>query len=228
MPRFAVPENDADRWLRLVSGWRRQLALAPFIARLKDAGVPGFILGMDGAEPPPADTAVECCGGITGLIHGRNGLTRPFEVSGFCLIHLLQHIPSSYGQYTLGSRRGDCHDERKLVYGCLPADDQQAAGVEPKSENLVRGADGEISRDRLREFSGGKVLEHTKLIEAKPNPKRRERFRRDVDEQGFLLGYKRDAADEVNGGVVGMKDDLEFGVRLLKMVEQFAAFLSCG
>ena len=89
----------------------------------------------------------------------------------------------------------------KLVYGCLPADDQQGAGVWPKSENLVSGADGEISRDRLRELSGGKVLEHAKLIEAKPNPKRRERFRRDLDEQGFLLGYERDAADEVTDGL---------------------------
>jgi hypothetical protein len=69
--------------------------------------MPGLILGMDGAEPPPADTAVECCGRIAGLIHGRNGLTRPLEVAGFCLIHLFQHIPSSCGQYTPGTRRAE-------------------------------------------------------------------------------------------------------------------------
>src|SRR5208337_5252886 len=84
----------------LLSGWRRQLSLAPFIARLEDAGVPGLILGMDGAEPPPADTAVESCGRIAGLMHGRNALTRPLEVLGFCLIHLLQHSLSSCPQYT--------------------------------------------------------------------------------------------------------------------------------
>ena len=39
-------------------------------------------------------------------VHGRNGLTRPLEVAGCCLIHLFQHIPSSCGQYTLGTRRG--------------------------------------------------------------------------------------------------------------------------
>jgi hypothetical protein len=82
------------------------LSLAPFVARLEDTDVPGLILGMDGAEPPPADTAVECGDRIAGLIHGRNGLTRPLEVAGFCLIHLFQHIPSSCGQYTPGTRHG--------------------------------------------------------------------------------------------------------------------------
>src|SRR5260370_32650182 len=120
----------------------------------------------------------------------------------------------SRGQYTPGSRRGDRHDERKLARGRLPADDEQAAGVEPKSENLVRGGDGEGSRNCLREFSGRKVFERAKLIEAKPNPKRRERFSRDVDQQGLFLGYERDAADEVSSCVVRMDDDFEFGVRL--------------
>jgi hypothetical protein len=55
---------------------RRQLSLAPFLARLEDAGMAGLILGMDGAEPPPADTAVECCGRIAGLIHGRTACQR--------------------------------------------------------------------------------------------------------------------------------------------------------
>src|SRR5271156_3397444 len=67
------------------------LSLAPFVAWLEDAGVPGLILGVDGAEPPPADAAVETCGRGARLIHRRNGLTRPLEVPGFCLIHLLQH-----------------------------------------------------------------------------------------------------------------------------------------
>jgi hypothetical protein len=63
-------------------------------------------MGVDGAEPPSADAAVESCGRIAGLIHLGNGLTRPLEVPGFCLIHLLQHGPSSCGQYTPASRRG--------------------------------------------------------------------------------------------------------------------------
>jgi hypothetical protein len=87
-----------------------KLSLAPFVAWLKDTGVPSLILGMDGAEPPAAATAVESCGRITGFVHERNGLTRPFEVPGFCLIRLLQHVPSSRGQYTPARRRG-CQKE---------------------------------------------------------------------------------------------------------------------
>src|SRR5580658_9842747 len=71
------------------------LSLAAFFARFEDAGVPTVILGMDGAEPTPADAAVEGCDRIAWLIHGRNALTGPLEVPGFCLIHLLQHGPSS-------------------------------------------------------------------------------------------------------------------------------------
>jgi hypothetical protein len=76
------------------------LSLAPFVARLEDAGVPRLILGVDAAEPPPADAAVEGGGRVAGFVHVRNGLTRPLEVSGFCLIDVLQHGPSSCGQYT--------------------------------------------------------------------------------------------------------------------------------
>jgi hypothetical protein len=111
-----------------------------------------------------------------------------------------------------------------LVCGCLPDDDEQAAGVEPKCENLVRGGDSEVVRNCLREFSGGKVFERAKLIEAKPNPKRRERFSRDVNQEGFCFGNERDAADEVNSGFVRMDEDLELSVRLPKAVEQFEAF----
>jgi hypothetical protein len=68
--------------------------------------VPGLILGMDGAEPPPADTAVESCGRIAGFIQGRNGLTRPLEVPGFCLIHLLQRFPSREGTIHLAVAAG--------------------------------------------------------------------------------------------------------------------------
>src|ERR1700686_1790781 len=68
--------------------------------------MPGFIMGVRGAEPTPANAAVESGGRVAGLIHRRNRLTRPHEVPGFCLIHLLQHGPSSWGQYTLASRRG--------------------------------------------------------------------------------------------------------------------------
>jgi hypothetical protein len=52
-------------------------------------------MSVHGAEPLPAETAVESGVRIAGLIHGRNGLTGPLEVSGFCLILLLQHSPSS-------------------------------------------------------------------------------------------------------------------------------------
>jgi len=96
MTRFRVPFPVGEG----------ELSLATFVARLEDAGVPGRILSVDSAEPSPAVTAVESCGRIAGLVHKRNGLTRPLEVPGFCLIHLLQHIPSSRGQYTPRSRHG--------------------------------------------------------------------------------------------------------------------------
>jgi hypothetical protein len=92
----------APPWVRISFS----LALASFIARLKGAGMPAVIMGMYGAEPPPADPAVERGGRVAGLIHGRNGLARPLEVPGFCLILLLQHGPSSCGQYTPVCRRG--------------------------------------------------------------------------------------------------------------------------
>ena len=98
---------SAESSVLLLLGWRRELTFASFVARIQRTGVPGLIVGMDGAKPSPADTAVESCGRIAGLIHGRNGLTRPLEVPGFCLIHLLQHIPSSCGQYTPVKRLGD-------------------------------------------------------------------------------------------------------------------------
>jgi hypothetical protein len=78
----------------------RGLALAALIARFQGACMPGLVMGVHGAEPTPTDTAVEGRGRVAGLIHWRNSLTRPLEVPGFCLIHLLQHGPSSCGQYT--------------------------------------------------------------------------------------------------------------------------------
>lgn len=63
-------------------------------------------MGVDGAEPSPTNATVEISGRVAGFIHGRDSLTRPLEVPGFCLIHLLQHNPSSRGQYTPGSQRG--------------------------------------------------------------------------------------------------------------------------
>ena len=68
--------------------------------------MPGLILGMDGAEPPPADAAVGCCRRFAGLSHRRNRLTGPLEAPGISLVRLLQHILSSCGQYTPSSRRG--------------------------------------------------------------------------------------------------------------------------
>jgi hypothetical protein len=88
-----------------IAGRLFALSLATLVARIEDACVPGLIFGVRGAEPASADTAVGSCGKIAGLIQGRNGLTSPLEVPGFCLIHLFQHIPSSCGQYTPGSRR---------------------------------------------------------------------------------------------------------------------------
>jgi hypothetical protein len=103
--RFAVPDVHTNSWLGFFS-WRRQLSLAPFLARLEDADVPGLILGVDGAEPPPTDAAVGRCRRIAGLSHRRNRLTGPLEASGISLVRLLQHIPSSCGQYTPSSRGG--------------------------------------------------------------------------------------------------------------------------
>jgi hypothetical protein len=103
---FCSAVNLFEELALLLALWRKQLSLAAFLARLEDADVPGFILGMDGAEPPPADTTAQSCNTIAGLSHGRNGLTGPLDVAGFCSIHLLQHIPSSWAQYTPGSGRG--------------------------------------------------------------------------------------------------------------------------
>jgi hypothetical protein len=83
-----------------------KLALAAFVTRLEGTGVPILVTGMHGAEPPPAAVTVEGGGRVTGLIHGRNGLTRPLEVPGLCLTHLLQYGPSSCGQYTPVGLRG--------------------------------------------------------------------------------------------------------------------------
>ena len=46
------------------------LRFAAFFARFEAAGVPGFILGVDGAEPPAADTAMEGGSSVAGLVHG--------------------------------------------------------------------------------------------------------------------------------------------------------------
>lgn len=75
----------------------KKLGLGTFVARREGAGVPHFIVGVDRAEPPTTDAAVDGCLGIARLVHGRNGLTRPLEVPGFCLIQLLQHVPTSCG-----------------------------------------------------------------------------------------------------------------------------------
>ena len=64
------PDIYSNPWLGFFSVGEGSLRLAPFVARLEGAGVPGLILGMDGTEPPPADTAVESCLRIAGLING--------------------------------------------------------------------------------------------------------------------------------------------------------------
>jgi hypothetical protein len=69
--------------------------LAAFISRLDGAGMPRFILCMDGTEPPAADAAVECSGSIARLVGRRDGLTGPFGIPGFGLFFFLQHCPST-------------------------------------------------------------------------------------------------------------------------------------
>jgi len=54
---------------------------------------------------------------------------------------------------TIGSRRAVCHDERKLVYGCLPADDRQAAGVEPKGKNFLGTLNSTAAPPRILTFT---------------------------------------------------------------------------
>ena len=92
--------------------------------------MPGLILGMDRAEPPPADTAVECCGRIAGLIHGRNGLTRPLAVPGFCFIHLLQLFTARAGSIHLA-----------VAAGCL-----KRVFRKPPSRGLLQLIEGARSR----------------------------------------------------------------------------------
>ena len=99
--RFAVPDVYTNSLAGLLFSWRRQLSLAPFLARLEGADVPSLILSMDGAEPPPADAAVGRCGRIAGLIHGRNRLTGPLEAPGISLVRLLQHSPPRAGSIHL-------------------------------------------------------------------------------------------------------------------------------
>ena len=53
----------------------RKLTFAAFLARLDDADVPGLIFGMEGAEPPPADTAADGSSGVARFSHRRDGLT---------------------------------------------------------------------------------------------------------------------------------------------------------
>jgi hypothetical protein len=83
------------------------LSFASLVTWLAGANVPSLVFGMDGAEPPPADGAVEDCDRVAALIRGRHALTSPLEVPGLCLVHLLQRGPSSLGKYTPGRcRRG--------------------------------------------------------------------------------------------------------------------------
>ena len=77
--------------------------------------MPGLSLDMDGAEPPPTDTAVESCGRIAGLIQGRNGLTRPLEVPDSCLIHLFQQFPTRAGSIHLAVATGSEESVPKTV-----------------------------------------------------------------------------------------------------------------
>jgi hypothetical protein len=70
------------------------LALATLIAIAERAVMPGFVVGMNSAEPSTANRAVIGGGDITRFIHGRLRLTGRLDFSGFCMILLLQHGPS--------------------------------------------------------------------------------------------------------------------------------------
>src|SRR5215469_6180867 len=61
--------------------------------------MPRFVLGVNCAEPPTADLAVICSRGVAWFIHRRYRLTSGHNVSGFCLILLLQHRPSYTGEF---------------------------------------------------------------------------------------------------------------------------------
>ena len=57
--------------------------------------MPCLVVGVGCAEPPPADLAVICSRGVAWFIHRRYRLAGANDVSGFCLILVLQHSPSS-------------------------------------------------------------------------------------------------------------------------------------
>jgi hypothetical protein len=98
----AADGGECEEYARRTAG-AKKLRLAAFVARRQGAGVPGLVVGMDGTEPPTADAAVDSCLSVARLVHRRNGLTRPLEVPGFCLIHWLQHVPCPRGLRTLKS-----------------------------------------------------------------------------------------------------------------------------
>ena len=77
-----------------------RLPLAALITLAESAVMPCFVFGVDRAEPPPAGLAVICSRGVARFIHWRYRLAGANQVSGFCLILLLQHSPSIYEDST--------------------------------------------------------------------------------------------------------------------------------
>jgi hypothetical protein len=67
-----------------------RLSLATLITLAESAIMPCPVVGVGCAEPPPADLAVICSRGVAWFIHRRYRLAGVNDVSGFCLILLLQ------------------------------------------------------------------------------------------------------------------------------------------
>jgi hypothetical protein len=62
--------------------------------------MPDFVLGVDCAEPAPADITVESCGGIARLIQVGNSLATLLGVPGVRWIQLWHGALASSAQYT--------------------------------------------------------------------------------------------------------------------------------
>src|SRR5271163_2545412 len=182
-----------------------------FGGECKGAGVPGLILGVDCAEPPSANTAVEGGGRAAGLIHGRNGLTRPLEVPGFCLIHLLQHSPSSCGQYTPDSRRGSSRVVDMSVGGAALKTIAKMLNAEripaprPRSGRSAAGWCPTGIRAMLhnQRYVGRIVWNRTKFVKVPGTNRRVARLRPESEWRTNSLPELRIVSDELWDGVQG-------------------------
>jgi hypothetical protein len=88
-------------------------ALATLIAFAERAVMPGFVVGMNCAEPPATNITMIGSGGVAWFIDGRLRLTGPLRFPGFYMILLLQHGPSMQVDSTRVSRAW--HKEKSFV-----------------------------------------------------------------------------------------------------------------